>query len=36
MKEIMIECNNYFGEPSEERCRLVENSLKRRSKMTVN
>ena len=24
MKEIMIECNNYFGEPSEERCRLVE------------
>ena len=24
MKEIMIECNNYFGELSEERCRLVE------------
>ena len=24
MKEIMIECNNYFGEPSEQRCRLVE------------
>ena len=24
MREIMIECNNYFGEPSEERCRLVE------------
>lgn len=24
MKELLIECNNYFGDISEERCRLVE------------
>ena len=32
MKEIMIECNNYFGAMSEERCRSVEEYVKEKIK----
>lgn len=32
MKEIMIECNNYFGDMSEERCRTVEEFVKEKIK----
>ncbi|PJC50527.1 MAG: hypothetical protein CO032_04325 [Nitrosopumilales archaeon CG_4_9_14_0_2_um_filter_34_16] len=32
MKEMMIECNNYFGEMSEDRCRTVEEYIKEKIK----
>ncbi len=32
MKEIMIECNNYFGDMSEERCRTIEKFVEEKIK----